>query len=424
MSISEQLERTGNNAYAGCLEGYPKKINYKPRAYPQVIKYMGSKAQILPFIAEGIEKVHEPGMPVVDLFSGACAISGGFGGFTKIISNDIQSYSSAISALYLREIGSLQHIDVVGLARKIVEVNRPRLPPGLSYPGKCELDEFLAIEERNRDLLNEEFDFPYHLFTKCYSGTWWSAEQCLWIDAIKESLDTLVRSSDITKNDYDIGLTCLMHAMAYASQGTGHYAQYRDAKTESSMNDINKYRQASVSALFERKMKSLVEWNRENVVDLGHEIMCEDYVDCLKKVEPSVVYADPPYAFVHYSRFYHAIETIVKYDYPELQIKGGKIVKGRYREDRHQSPFCIRTKVRQAFIDLFTGVRESNSNLLLSYSNTGMIGVSEIIAIAKEELEDYEVWFEDIDHDHMTMGRRGDRSRGVKEALVMAKRPK
>ncbi|MFP3343898.1 DNA adenine methylase [Halomonas sp. SIMBA_159] len=392
------------------------------RAYPQVIKYMGSKAQLLPFISSAISKLHVPGKPIVDLFSGACAISGGFGGSEKIISNDIQSYSAVISSCYLKKVSNISSDLILSLAQSYFDKNSSHLSNDLKYPKVVALDEFLKIEAKNQSLIDKSFEFSYHLFTKNYSGTWWSAEQCLWIDSIKQALDVAYKANDITETDYNLGLTCLMHAMAYSSQGTGHYAQYRDAKSESSMHDINKYRQASVPNLFSRKLNALAIWNKSNVVELGHEILCKDYRDVLSDLEPSIVYADPPYAFVHYSRFYHAIETIVKYDYPTLQIKNGKLVKGRYREDRHQSPFCIKTQVRSAFSQLLSGVAKSGSDLILSYSNTGMLGVQDIIDIANLEMVDYTIWFEEIDHDHMTMGRKGDRSREVKEALIMARK--
>ena len=65
------------------------------------------------------------------------------------------------------------------------------------------------------------------------------------------------------------------------------------------------------------------------------------------------------------------IETLVLYDYPILQHKNNTIVKGRYRDDRHQSPFSIRTKVKGAFSDMFKLISESQSYLILSYSDTG-----------------------------------------------------
>lgn len=402
---------------------HPLAAAYAPRAYPQVIKYMGSKASILRFIGEGLSEIHEPNKPIVDLFAGACAISGGFGHLAPVISNDIQSYSATIASIYLRPASNIGKFDIIGLARPLAEAKISSLPTDLLYPEQLALEQFNELEERNRALLQIDFSFKYHLFTKYYSGTWWSAEQCVWIDSIREVLDDLREKNSITDADFQFGLTCLMHAMAYTSQGTGHYAQYRDANTASSMKDINKYRRQSVAIYFARKFDSLLTWNLANTVERDHQMVSLDYRECLGKLQPSVVYADPPYAFVHYSRFYHAIETLVKYDYPDLQIKSGEIVKGRYRVDRHQSPFCIRTQVRGAFTDLFDGVKASGSDLLLSYSNTGMIDIDELIDLASDSFgQQYKVWFENIDHDHMTMGRRNDRSRQVKESLIMAKK--
>lgn len=394
-----------------------------PRAYPQVIKYMGSKAAILDFIGEGLDKVHDPDRPIVDLFAGACAISGGFGHVGRVISNDIQTYSAAIASVYLFRAEKLCGFDVIELARPIARKKIAELPAGVAYPKECTLAEFNLIEQLNRSLIDQAFSSKYHLFTKFYSGTWWSAEQCVWFDSIRQVLDRLFKQGDIEIPDFNLGLTCLMHAMAYTSQGTGHYAQYRDAKDASSMKDISKYRQASVVDYFKRKVAQLLEWNRLNVSDRGSELRAQDFRDCLASIPPSTVYADPPYAFVHYSRFYHAIETAVRYDYPDLQVKAGKLVKGRYREDRHQSPFCIRTQVKGAFTDLFDGVKDSGSDLLLSYSNTGMIDIDELIDLAHQELgNSYKVWVENTDHDHMTMGRKKDRTRAVEESLIIAKK--
>jgi adenine-specific DNA-methyltransferase len=295
----------------------------------------------------------------------------------------------------------------------------------VQYPREpSSLDEFNKIEEGNRALLHEQFDYSHHLFTRAYSGTWWSAHQCVWIDAIREVLDDLLAKGEIGAPDFNFGLTCLMHAMAYTSQGTGHYAQYRDAKTERGMADINKYRHASVPLIFKRKFEPLLKWHLQNVPEADHELLSDDYRECLANVKtPSVVYADPPYAFVHYSRFYHAMETAVRYDYPELQQLRNDVVKGRYRTERHQSPFCIKTQVTAAFVDLFDGVKTSGSDLLLSYSNTGMIDIEGLMDLASSAFGSrYDVWFDHMPHTHMTMGRRADRSRLVRESLIIAKK--
>ncbi len=50
----------------------------KVRGYPQVIKYMGSKAKIIEYVSGGIRSVHAQGY-VCDLFAGAGSLAGAIG---------------------------------------------------------------------------------------------------------------------------------------------------------------------------------------------------------------------------------------------------------------------------------------------------------------------------------------------------------
>lgn len=409
------------------LRSQEAQTTFEKRHYPQVIKYMGSKARIMDFVLEGMN-VAALGDTVCDLFAGACSLSGSIGNQAKIVTNDIQNYSRIIAHVYLHRLSdraALLNINEI-CERIDISVKRTmaKLGAGYSYPTTASLDEFNRIEEKNRTLIGEEFSHDYHLFLRNYSGTWWSAEQCAWIDAIRGAVDELLELGTINQGDHAILLTCGMHAMAYCGQGTGHYAQYRDAKTQSSMLDINIYRQKSVGAYFARKFASIRDWNIKNVSARGcHEYMAADYEECLRGLTEATVYADPPYAFVHYSRFYHAIETFVLYDYPTLQVKGGQVVKGRYREDRHQSPFSIRSKVPAAFEEMFTGVGATGSNLVLSYSNTALLDLMQIGSIAADVFgSGYSIEVLTTDHQHMTMGRKADRIREVEEALLIARR--
>lgn len=403
----------------------PESDRLFPRDFPQVIKYMGSKARIIDFVVEGIREAYRGG-PVCDLFAGACPLSGAIGHLVPIVSNDIQTYSKVIAHSYLHRLSaSAQKItgkEIITDAQEIVDRAKKQLPSGLTCLVTPSLTEFNEIEARNRELIENQFDGDYHLFVKFYSGTWWSAEQCLWIDALREVADRYIKEERIRAKDHCIFLTCIMHAMAYCGQGTGHYAQYRDAKTKSSLEDINRYRQKSVAKHFSRKFNSLKAWNIQNVSKISnHKFRTLDYVECLEELTGGTVYADPPYAFVHYSRFYHAIETLVLYDYPELQIKGGKLVKGRYREGRHQSPFSIRSLVPQAFEKMFIGISDRESNLVLSYSNSGLFALEELFELGHDSLgKRYNISVLNTDHTHMTMGRKKDRDRDVEEALLIA----
>ena len=399
-----------------------------PRPFPQIMKYMGSKTGIIGFVAEGLHEAYRGG-PIYDLFAGSASLSGAFGHLAPIVSNDVQAYSGIVAGAYLwpasAALRRTTSTDLIARAGAIVAANRKGLPPDLDHsPEPTILSAFNAVEERNRALLGLRFERGHHLFLKDYAGTWWSSEQCLWIDALRELADGMLAADEITPRDHGFLIACAIYAMSYCSQGTGHYAQYRDAKTDSAMKDIGALRSRSVPVYFMRKFDQLLAWNIANATDaFAHDINTLDFKDCLEKLDGGVVYADPPYNFAHYSRFYHAAETFVRYDYPMLQSSGGRVVKGRYREDRHQSPFSIRSLVAGAFASMFAKVRERGANLVLSYSEKGLMPLPDVIASAHENLGGrYAIALRTTAHTHMTMGRSDARSHDIAEKMLVAVR--
>ncbi len=376
---------------------------------------MGSKTKLLPFVINGINDIYNGG-GVCDLFAGSCSLSGALCDQIPMISNDIQEYSSVIAKTYLTDWNdyNLTVDSVIADAVRYYDSQYKDMVVDYRYPLEINLDVFNEIELRSRKLINRSFSNEWHLFTKYYSGTWWSVEQCTWIDSLRKAIEDYKESPM-----YNTLLSCLMFAASYNSQGTGHYAQYRDAKTISTMNDIMIYRSKNILDFFVRKATDAFSQARKKPSLFAHQIMSEDYLDCLRSVKKSTVYADPPYCFVHYSRFYHALETLVLYDYPQIQEKNGQIVKGRYRINRHQSPFCIRTKVEDAFRGMFELIARNKNSLALSYSDTGMIPFEQLKLIAEEFFPKRLISVKSLNYDHMTMGRKDDRKRSVKEILLL-----
>jgi adenine-specific DNA-methyltransferase len=384
---------------------------------PHIIKYMGSKRNILSFVITAISDHYERGH-LCDLFAGTSILSGALSKLIPMHSNDIQEYSSILSKTYFsnnnwENVGDNILEEIIEKATKYVQNIKAQYPELVfTYSEKMTIPQFVQLEKAQQALIC--FDFgsaSHHLFIKNYSGTYWSFDQCLWIDAIRHVAEEYSQTSL-----YYIILSSLMYAMSYNSQSTGHYAQYRDATSKSSKSDILIYRQREILPYFKNKFEQLKKHLSTNRTD--HIVTSLDYSSCLDIIEPdTLVYADPPYAFVHYSRFYHALETLVKYDYPEV------LHKGRYRPDRHQSPFCKRTEVNEAFTLLFEKIREKRATLILSYSNTGMISLDQIKSLAAQSLgSDYEISVREEEHTHSTMGRKDDKSKEVQEYLIIAKK--
>jgi adenine-specific DNA-methyltransferase len=389
------------------LENYKKDV-------PHIMKYMGSKKSIIEFVISGIDEVYN-GELICDLFAGTSVLSGSLGKTANMHSNDIQEYSAHFAKTYLSNYDwqSFPDLDsIITQAKRYFNRVKKNYPDLIyKYNEGLSLAQFNKLEKRQQQLKNENFEnLDYHLFIKYYSGTYWSFEQCVWIDSIKKVADRYKNS-----NVYYPIISSLIFAMSYCSQSTGHVAQYRDANDEESMMDILIYRQKEIIPYFKRKFLELKESLQKN--EFKHKVTSLSYDECLDILpKNSIIYADPPYCFVHYSRFYHAFETLIKYDYPEIMFKG------RYRTDRHQSPFCQRKGVRQAFETMFQKINNKKSQLVLSYSNTGMIRLDELVEIANENFDiNYKIEIKSMPYKHSTMGRSDEKNKDVEEYLIIAK---
>lgn len=383
---------------------------------PHLLKYMGSKREIIDFVVNAIKSLDVTSTWVCDLFAGTGVVAGSIKGLYNVHANDIQSYSSVLSSTYLSNLkGTIKpnEIDIIKtkVVRLIEEFKVENLPLNFNYDEAVTLDALVKIEEKQQNLINTNFNIGFHLFVKNYSGTYWSFNQCVWIDAIRA-----IAESYKGKNEFYAILSSLMFAMSYTSQSTGHYAQFRDV-TKENMADILSYRNRDIWSYFEKKFKELT-INLNGEASKQYKVTTLDYLDCLRIIEEgTIVYADPPYQSVHYSRFYHALETLIRYDYPKV------LHKARYRDDRHQSPFCKKGTVKTAFENLFKAVKKKNSHLALSYSDSGMITLKQIEELANTVFgKDYAYTLLEKDHIHSTMGRSDERQQDVTEYILIYSR--
>lgn len=410
------------------------------------MKYMGSKRELLEQIEEIINRNLDDGKIILDIFAGTCGVGIYLRNKYPVYSNDIQLYSKKISegtieipplnidtekiwlllkekynqnyeylssklASYIAE--SKNYLEVKNWNNQLLEeylnfiktVPYPTNQNGMKLEGKWLISEYLRKK-------NNEHSFPYFLTVSLFSEMYFSIEQAISIDSLKYALDNL---GEDYKSLASVLNVALIHAYSYSSAGTGHFAQFRDLSTISSVSDVFLYRNRSVLDYFFKKAEEIVQSSIMNKYYKDSKAFALDYRDLItdKKIMSKVglIYADPPYSFVHYSRFYHAIEDLCKYDYPIVEYKG------RYRTDRHQSPFCIKTQAPGAFRNMLVGAFQYHIPVLISYSNTGMIKLSQVIDIAKET--GYKTDLVEIAHKHSTMGRLKDKDRDVTEALLL-----
>lgn len=411
--------------------------------YVHVMKYMGSKRELLEEIDKTLSRVMKEGDTLLDLFAGTCGVGSYFRDKYSIYSNDVQTYSKCISKgllevsqfkLSSNDVWNLlepnylkNKVFLEGKLKKNLVVSDYfiNLPKWTSKELKAYIDfqkiipsplspkkAWISTKYKEHNTLNKN-SFPFLQTTFLFSEMYFSLQQAIELDSLKYAIHMLDEEYSELKSALEVSL---IHAYSYTSAGTGHFAQFRDLKTLSSVTDVFQYRKRSVPDYFMRKTDEILQSSAISPYGKKSESFMLDYVDLLtnKKVmkKVSVIYADPPYSFMHYSRFYHAVENLCRYDYPNVKFKG------RYREDRHQSSFCVKSEVENAFDLLFSLASKSNKKpVLLSYSKNGIIKLSIICDIARRH--NYNIKLREINHRHSTMGRLGDKDRAVFETLLL-----
>ena len=65
-----------------------------------------------------------------------------------------------------------------------------------------------------------------------------------------------------------------------------------------------------------------------------------------------MIYADPPYTDMQYSRYYHLLNVAARYDFPEPTINHGKYTSGLYTEGRNQSDLSKKSTAKNRIEEL------------------------------------------------------------------------
>ena len=385
-----------------------RQLTHHERIRP--IHYLGSKLRILDEIEEAVNEVEATGGRLFDLFSGSGTVSGFFRNKRDVTSVDIQEYSRVLCSALLR---TKRHertaADILGELGSscFLHVLEDAFEPMLSL-------EEIAFEKARRGEYSDLFEIvrcgSLHLFhndqassendalnnalgstmsrikglgldrsnkavmSRYYAGPYFSFHQSIAVDAI---IDYIHGNSEPGSVERDLLQAPLMGAVSEIVNTVGK----QFAQPLKVVDGNGKMKGNLVSKILKDRSMPVLDiygsWLKDywSLKDTGrnHLVVREDYRGALSSVKepPSVIYADPPYTRYHYSRYYHILETIAKNDVPSITTtfkNGAAISRGLYRDDRHQSPFCIQSQARAAFNDLFRTASKHPVPLILSYS--------------------------------------------------------
>lgn len=333
----------------------------------ETIRYMGNKSKLINYIIPAIREITPVDGVVCDLMAGSNSVSYALKEYFTVYTNDVQTYSYAISK------GLIENNQYsISMASAIADVQNN------------------IIENRNHGY--------YHLFYDTYSGTYFSEQQCKDIDSVKYAIDQLEDNGK--KYLY---ITALMAAMCTIQSSPGHFAQFMPA-THSRIIPLQ------AMNLIDEFYKKCDNYSNIYFNNCNNRCFCMDYKELFNTGflnNINTIYLDSPYSQEQYSRFYHVLETLVKYDYPKVEHKA------KYRTDRFMSDFCYKNKVATEFTNIISYCAINNINLLISYSNKALLPINELTDICNNYFENVETTY--IDYKHSTQGKG---SQELKELLI------
>lgn len=414
------------------------------------LQYMGSKSRMLEEICTPVIYNQEI-QQVVDLFAGTGSVGYALAPYKKIISNDIEYYSYVLNSAILNgcQLSSLEleallksidqkwRISKRFLNREITAEESFLASPLSAYeeyatfshdtPSVFHVDSNSQGFEGLKALVqtvtpgapNQEVPFPC-LFVTYFSNAYFGIKQCCQIDAIASTIAELPDE----QQRFTL-LAALMTATSATASSTTHFAQFLTVKNKNTFRNIKEKRSTDIIQLFKDALTRFEDKGLLNKADKKHDCFNMDFEGCLRKIdidEHTLVYADPPYFKEHYSRYYHVLNTMCLYDYPQLAInpQNKQYAVGRYRADRNISDFGKRSKALFAFGRLINACADRKANLLISYSENSLVKIYELLRLTKTR---YSVSVKKVTLKHSSQGRATESDQTVKEFLFHCSLP-
>lgn len=310
------------------------------------MKYMGSKRTMLQNgLGELLAQEIKNAPRFVDLFagSGSVAIHVAQKWPIPVLAFDLQSYSIVLTAAVVGRQAPLLWLPVweQWLRCATSEFNTLWVPitEKITQPIVAEV----------RAWCDEQTNLP---ITKAYGGHYYSPVQAVWIDALRTHLP----SSEPART---IALAALIQAASQCAAAPGHTAQpFQPTDTakryieEAWRKDITERTKAAFELLAGQFAQKL-----------GQAAVADANQATAQLQKGDLVFIDPPYSGVHYSRFYHVLETIAYGSCGEVTGVG------RYpaREFRPRSKYSVGSESTKALDDLLKGVVSHDATAIVTF---------------------------------------------------------
>lgn len=272
-------------------------------------RYTGSKYKLMPWIKELIlEHCHEH-KSLFDVFGGTGVVTAELLDITEEITINDFLFSNEVfyKAFFCQE--TYDQVKLDAFVSKYSEIDRTQLP-----------DNYVSIN---------------------YGGKYFRYDDAKLIGEIREDIQQEYNSGKLNDHEYSILLASLLYSFDRCANTVGHYEAYikgKEIRTEFTFELVKPIKTTNNVRIYRKDSNELARW-----------------------VSADVAFIDPPYNSRQYSRFYHVMETIVKWDKP---ILAGVAMKP---PEENMSNYC-RNTAPKVFEDLIQNLNVKY--IIVTYNNT------------------------------------------------------
>src|ERR1700687_3622097 len=337
------------------------------------MKYMGSKRWMLQNgLGDLIAREVQGAERFVDLFAGSSAVSTHVA--TKynvpVVAYDLQTFSTVLSHAVL---GRESRVDAGCLWAKwytrAIELRKAHRPPSALIVNRA------TVKEQRRWCAEQPGSI-----TKSYGGYYFSALQATWLDALRKTLPK-------TEPERTVALAAMVCAASQCAAPPGHTAQpfqpTRTAKpflVDAWHRNVVDHCEGALSAISKQYAKKR---GRAEVADAN---------EAAKSIaKGDLAFIDPPYSGVHYSRFYHVLETLARGQCSEVSGEG------RYPapDERPRSRYSLKSESSMALDDLFLAIASRGGKAIVTFPQRGCsngLSGKTVIALAAKHFKLEQHW--------------------------------
>lgn len=257
-----------------------------------MMRYLGNKTKLLPFIEKVIDKYKIEGETFADLFSGTGSVGDYFKGKYTIFSNDYMYFSKVISEAKLLN---------------------TRIPEFKDFFKEYGVSPFKWLNEKI--YTHNEGYFVYNNYTPLADRMYLTEENALKIDGMRLEIEELFHEGSISKAEYSYLLASLLESVTKVSNTSGTYQAFFKFWESRALKEFILMPLEMTESLSISKDNKCFNLNSNKLV---------------REITGDIAYIDPPYTITQYTNSYHVLETIARYDNPELFGKTGRRVKREF----------------------------------------------------------------------------------------------